>query len=538
MTVPESAKIVLTAHPARDAKDDGIAASVETILTGFGLLLSAVVVCWFRFFLQLRGEWQINPQYSYGFAVPFLTAVLFWRRWPGHSRSNAPATTRWVGLLEVFLLFLLLPLWLILEANPEWRLLYWSSALQVLALSGCMLYRLGGFAWVRYFAPPLLFALVAVPWPIGMERAAIQGLMRFVAGLTVDFADGLGIAAVQHGNLIEVSTGIVGIDEACSGVRSLQSGLMLSLFLGEMHRFCWVKRLWLVVGSLVFVLSANLARTTFLVWAASHRGIAQMEAWHDPAGVSVMVIVLTSLLGLAHLLRPANPHLASNPVSQPIRLPLAPRWIGVLTLIWLVSSAVAVEAWYRFHETKLVATTHWNVAWPTQNPSFKKTSLPENSLAILRCSQSEAASWEDEQSNQWSAFLLRWAPGKNSVQLAKGHRPDICFPAAGAQMVGDFGQRTFSVGELQMTFRHQTFEMTDKLAHVFYCLWADRASHDPTPLLEDGSQASRFQAVAVGERNLGQQVLEIVIAGPRSHDEAVVAMTDALPCLIQIEREK
>jgi len=417
-----------------------------------------------------------------------------------------------VGLIGFLLLLLFLPLRLVLEANPEWRLVYWVNALQVLGLSGCLLYRLSGWQWVRYFAPPLLFALVAVPWPMGMEKSVIQGLMRLVAGLTVEVAGCLGIPAVQHGNLIEVSAGMVGIDEACSGVRSLQSGLMLSLFLGEMHRFSVVWRLLLLGASLVFVLVANLARTSFLVWAAANRGMAQMEAWHNSAGVLVMLVVLPGLLAMAYLMRPGTAKLEPASAPQPVVFPLVPRWVGVLALVWLATAAFAVEAWYRLHEANLVANPRWTIAWPTQIHGFQRTSVPENSLAILRCSQSAAGFWEDDEGNQLSAFLLRWAPGKNSAQLAKGHRPDTCFPAAGAKLVEDFGKKAFVVRDFEVAFRHQTFETGDALVHVFYCLWPDRISRTEKALREDGSRGSRLQAVAAGKRNLGQQVLEIVLS--------------------------
>ena len=84
-----------------------------------------------------------------------------------------------------------------------------------------------------------------------------------------------GHSLVQHGNLVEVGTGIIGIDEACSGVRSLQSALMLSLFLGEMNRFSLAETA-LLGASLVFVVVANIARTTFLVWTGANHGMRQV----------------------------------------------------------------------------------------------------------------------------------------------------------------------------------------------------------------------------------------------------------------------
>lgn len=80
---------------------------------------------------------------------------------------------------------------------------------------------------------PVCLFLVAVPWPYGIEHPVIQGLTRMDTALTIEILGWIGIPAMQHGNVIELTTGSVGIDKACSGIRSLQATLMLSLFFGE-----------------------------------------------------------------------------------------------------------------------------------------------------------------------------------------------------------------------------------------------------------------------------------------------------------------
>ena len=506
--------------------------SWNRLTDGQALILLALGACWLLFFNDLRDEWQVNPQYSYGYLVPLLGIGLLWRRWPDRPVACPKRTPALFGVVAGLLL-LQLPLNVFLEANPEWRLLYWINGFQVVALTGCFLYRWGGVSWIRHFGPALGFMLIAVPWPMEWEQGIIQGLMRFVAGLTVEVAGLLSIPAIQHGNLIEVGAGTVGIDEACSGVRSLQSALMLSLFLGEMHRFLWLRRAVLVGASLVFVLLANLTRTSFLVWAAANRGLHQMEAWHDAAGNVIMFIVLPSLMVLAYLMKPKTSAALAPPASQPGLFPQTSRWIGLSMMGWLLAVLVATEGWYRYHEKDLIPNLEWSVAWPVDNPQFTKTVVPVNSLAILRCSDSQAAAWEDENDNHWSAFLLRWNPGKNSEQLAKGHRPDICFSAAGARLVDDFGRQTLAANGIPMTFRHQSFATGAKLIHVFYCLWSDRISSHGEPLVENGSYASRLQAVMAGKRNLGQKVLEIVVQGPDSSGDAVAVLKQQLPKLIR-----
>ena len=585
--------------PATTATESRVRLSpllLSWLANGWCWAFLALGICWFFLFVELSEEWQINAQYNYGYVVPLLGLALIWRRWPERPRA-VPTPSNWIAYAGAALLVLLPMIRLVLRANPEWRLLYWLHGLQAVALSFCFLYWIGGGSWVRFFAAPIVFMLIAVPWPMGFEQWAVQNLMRLVAGLTVEVAGLFGIPAVQQGNLIETTGGIVGIDEACSGVRSLQSALMLSLFLGEMHRLSAGRRVGLLGASLLFDLLANLARTTFLVWAAASRGLTQMEAWHDTAGLLVMIIVLPSLLGLAYLMKPrtrrvpgshpvsvgetgAVPSLQKSPqhalqrslptvlplpfrrgegrgegsfhVAYPVVpsiiskgdrtgpswLPPIPRWAGILAVLWIGVGEAASEAWYRVHETQLIAAPRWSVAWPTQNPRFRKTAVPENALAILRCSDSAAATWEDDAGNQWSAFILRWKPGKNSAQLAKGHRPDICFPAAGAHLLDDFGQVSVPIQNFEIPFHHETFDTGGKIVNVFYCLWSDRISPDETPLAKHGPQMTRLLAVLAGKRNLGQQELEVVLAGPETRNDAVAAFKTTLPALIQMDQTK
>jgi exosortase/archaeosortase family protein len=307
---------------------------------------------------------------------------------------------------------------------------------------------------------------------------------------------------------------------------------MLSLFLGEMYRFSVLRRLGLLGASLLLVLASNLTRTTFLVWAAASHGMRQMQTWHDTAGNVIMAIVLPSLILLAWLIKPRGERLGAFGAVTPFVFPMIPRWVGLSVLAWLGVTQVTTEIWYRAHEASLIPNQRWAMAWPVGDPQFEKTEVPETSLAILRCSSSQAASWQDDLDNHWSAFFLRWNPGQNSAQLAKGHRPDICFPAAGAQLVNDFGQVALDANGISMTFRHQTFASGDRLLHVFYCLWSDYRAPNEKPMLEDGSETSRLQAVLAGKRHLGQQVIEFVVVGPDTADEALALLKKQLPRLV------
>src|ERR1700722_9846116 len=89
--------------------------SVAGIGSGRALLLMALGGCWLLFFNELLGEWQVNPQYSFGYVVPLLGLALLWKRWPDRPTA-APGTSSSLSFLVLCLFLLQLPMTLVLEA--------------------------------------------------------------------------------------------------------------------------------------------------------------------------------------------------------------------------------------------------------------------------------------------------------------------------------------------------------------------------------------------------------------------------------------
>jgi exosortase len=498
-----------------------------------GLALPVLIgLAWLQLFLRLRTDWAINPQYSYGYLVPLLSAALLWRRW--QTRPDAgPASgemSMWVALVAIAVLF---PVRLVEEANPEWRLILWAHAFAVTVFSLALIQHAGGNAWRRHFAFPIFFLLVSVPWPVGIEQAVIQNLMRGVAAVTVDVAGFAGITALQRGNVIEIDAGLVGVDEACSGVRSLQTTLMTALFLGELYSFNARRRLALVVAGVLIAIPANVVRTFFLVWVAARHGFDALHRAHDGAGMVVIAMVLPALAGVAAWLkRGAEARASSFPkvVSE-----TAPRAIGFAHALVFVASIIGAdfvtEVWYRAHERDVVANARWSIDWPSGAAEFSDLPISDTSRAMLRCDSAGGAGWADAQANRWRMFFLRWEPGKNSAQLAKGHTPDICLPGTGHRLRAEHATTTVRVGDLSLAFRHYEFDSAGRTLFVFYGLFEDRVSAASTA--EDGSVRSRLVAVLRGRRNLGQQVLEIAVEGPAMPQESIARLAEELPKLVR-----
>src|ERR1017187_8639694 len=115
--------------------------------------LCALPLAWLWFVLinDLRFEWTVNPQYSYGWAVPFLCVFLVWhsgKREAESAERSAPSGKRLApraphlalcALLFALCALLYAPTRLVQEANPGWRLVSWALALEVVGITLCSL---------------------------------------------------------------------------------------------------------------------------------------------------------------------------------------------------------------------------------------------------------------------------------------------------------------------------------------------------------------------------------------------------------------
>ncbi len=543
---------------ARSESSSAVATPAATIDSEFarsgwwaGVLCAVIlwgVLSWF-----LGAEWSLSEQYSYGWFVPLLAAGLFVLRWTDRPAAMPPRLQGpffAAGLACVILALAALPLVRLVEiANPEWRPLGWVHAFLVAGLTLFAIWRSGGRPWLRHFAFPILFFLVAVPWTRGFEDFVIQQLMRGVAHTAVDLVALFGVPAIAEGNLIRIGAGVVGVNEACSGVRSLQTALMFGLLLGELNRFSISRRLVVLAGAVGVALLANTIRATYLVWVAAGRGLGAVEKQHDLIGYLILAAVFLGTLGLAAFLKRGMAHSPVSPKpSAKGRAFSLPVWMFVLCTAWLVLTEIGVEAWYRWHERGLVSSPRWSVAWPEGAPRFREIAIAETAARILRYDEGRGASWSAGASggpSDRAAYFFRWKPGRNSAQLAADHRPDVCLPAAGLEQVADHGRRSWAgaPGGHSLVFQHFQFARhgagRPQSLDVFYCLAEDvsRADLEFNPYISNGGWdhlRKRIRVALAGRRNLGQQMLEVVVFDAASPGEAEREFAALLPTLLRV----
>ena len=506
------------------------------------LLATAGVLAllWLEVINQLKAEWSLNPQYGYGWSVPFLALYLLWRRWP-HRPAPAPPPRKLPGRLlpaaaAVICAFLFLPLRFVAEANPDWRLISWAFTLVVIALTLGCLFLMGGLPWLRHFAFPIVFFLVAVPWPMHLEQVVVQNLMRAVTGINVALLNVVGIPALQLGNVIEVGAGLIGIEEACSGVRSLQATLMVSLFLGELYAFKIRPRILLGAAGALLAFFCNLVRTALLVWIGTRNGTKAIEAWHDPAGLTILSVCLLGLWLLCLLLlRNTNSaiessHVDVNSAPRPLPWPLL-AGLG----IWICFAEAGVQTWYALHQ-QIATNTRWAVQWPVSESRYKSVSIPPEAESLLRYNEGGGGKWEAADGQLWIMYFFRWFPGRTAALFVKNHRPDICLPASGLVLHRESGIRLLQINGANLPIRSYRFDDNGTPLHVFYCYWDGRSSYENATAAEqeDWTARGRLRAAIRGRREIGAQMLELAVWGYQDDGAADRALQRELERIIRL----
>jgi exosortase len=506
-------------------------------------LPAVIVLYWLQLFNQLRYDWTSNPEYAYGWFVPLLAAVIFWQRWKIRPAPNAPlpnpSRDRLVLCVALGLVVLILPIRISSEANIGWRAMFWLHAFVVAGLTCVALWVSGGKSWLRHFFFPVAFLLVAVPWPRVPEGIIVSHLMRVVAAATVDVVAFLGIPAIQHGATLQISTGMLGVDEACSGVRSMHLGIMIGLFLGECYLLSPWRRLWGVVFAIVLALVANVGRTSFLTWMAARFGFGTMNAWHDCAGLMVLVFIMGTIWPSVSLLRTKDgieSHLANhrNPAVMPdVAIRLLPLPLLVVLGLFVPASEALNEAWYQLQDHNLIKNPAWTLCWPTNAVSFQEEPIAPRSLDILHCDHSDGAGWTDENGSVWHGAYLQWEPNNMETYESTEHLPEICLSNAGWKLVQKFPSKTIRVNGIDLSFLRYIFEIDGNTAYVFVCLWQDRHNANHTVQTERADSLNRFQTAFYGERRLERKKIEFALYGPNSAEEAFDQLKQQLQQIIK-----
>jgi exosortase len=453
----------MTPYPPNTSRPPGDALAICALLTG---LIAAF--CWL-----LWPEWQTNPDLSHAFFVPFLFALLVWEsrrqgpsRWmpPGGGSAFAVAAALTAG----FALFALAG---IFAATLAWThatvLALLAAALGLFLLAGLFILadvrlRLVPLNWISLTA--IFLWLLVAPVPVGTYARLTLGLQHWIAGSVLEALHLLGIPARQHGNVIELATTSVGVEEACSGIRSLISCIFAGLFFAAWLVRRPVGRAVLIVIAPLLALGMNFVRSLTLTLLAN-AGKDITGLWHDATGFAILGVTAVMLAGLAMLLetKDSPPPPAKN--AAPTGMPF---WS--VRFFWtVVAAALALGGFFAANSRPPiradatvpnlaallpVRVADWEVLTPNDLYQFADI-LQTNHLMERTYLRTTGAG----QFTQLTVYVAYWAPGQASVSRVASHTPDACWPGSGwtAQPVHDVREIPQLAGLIISPGEHRLF---------------------------------------------------------------------------------
>lgn len=500
------------------------------------VFFASLAAIWGWLFFILSGEWEANAQYSHGWFIPLLATWIFWQRWTTRPEPR-PFSAVFQTAGWIILLLLAAPSAfgiLITGTYPDWRVVLWGLGFAALAVSVTLTAMAGGFPWVKHLSFAYFFTLLSIPWPTAPEKQLTQGLSLLAAQVAATILPLGGIAAVCHGTTIDVGTSVLGVDDACSGIRSFQSSIMAALFLGELFSLRWGYRIFLIFAGLTVAYSLNILRMIILSVAVANGGAGALEKVHDPAGFAILVITMGVLWLFCWLLQklPQARQLpfaeTASGVGRIARGPALACW-GVLgAMVLMVGGS---EGWYAWKGRGLTRAPAWTVLSAKPESGVRDEILDKRVQDMLRYDRGFQRAWHDAQGRQWHLIFTEWEPKRMSLHYAQPHLPEQCQRMIGREIVFKSELRKTQIHGVTLAYNLYKVRGQGREFYLMYVVNDDRIDGKQITI-ESATPTNRLQAVLAGRRNMGQRSIQLALIGESDATKAEAAMLETLPTVI------
>ena len=431
------------------------------------LAASLLGYCW-----RLWPEWSRNPDLSHGIFTPLIFALLL-----AESRTVGDAGwfhsgrgTRMAAQLAGWFALMLFAIAGLLAASLGWSHALVDFVLAV-SLSGALLSGLLSLVADRRNLVPLNWIsltaiglwVLSAPLPSGTYSRLTLGLQGFVASNVLHSLHFLGIPARQSGNLIQLVGTTVGIEEACSGIRSLLSCLYAGFFFAAWQVRSVAGRALLIVLAPLLAIVMNFLRSLSLTLMAN-AGVKIEGFWHDATGFAILGLtaLLLGLLALA-----LSPRLLPSPSAGDENEPRDNRACRRFALVGLGAGVLALVFAFYGRPASVTATDNRDVTalLPDAAEGWQVRTTPDlyQFADILRTKQLAERTYFKEIDGQpvlLTAYVAHWEPGQAPVSLVASHTPDACWPGSGWNAQPDPNLHTvLQVGALSLPIaEHRVFQ--------------------------------------------------------------------------------
>ena len=535
-------------------------ANIRLIL---GILSLAGV--WGMLIYQLQLTWSLNDQYSHGFIVPILCLYLALKTKSKEENNRELSQTSksraWL-FLGIPCLLTLLPLWVIREANSDWRMLNVALFICAASFTFALAYDQGGFNRAKMLAFPILFFMVAIPWPLATDLQLTQWLQGRVSSLIVNILLFMGHEVRLLGNVIDIGVfGQVGVDEACSGIHGLQASLVVSLFLGFYYRLGNIHRIIFSLAGAVVALSLNLLRAfslafiqikghgqllhepLFSIFGLDAPTLHDLAGWVESGGILIVLFLLARMAG-THNHRNTEDEEQNDWENLKASPPIG---FGMGACLWIILIFTATHLHYDQRESSMEKLPKLITSFTDQSIVTEQKSISSLVEAQLHYEDALSAEWQERvlsrtnpydgssiinhEAEYWQGFRCHWESGGACTSILSTHSPASCLPLTGLVQIDPApGKRpkiiTVALRNHHIPFEAYEFAQGNKKLHVFRCFWPNKHFKGKMPSFPSSGYdfRGRIQAAIEGRRNVGGTMLALCIANAQSLEESIAKL--------------
>jgi exosortase A len=232
------------------------------ISTG-GFVLLAVLIGFFilAYFPVLKGlvlAWSSSEEYSHGFLIIPISAFILWNKRQLLAGITFTSSGAGIGVI-------LFSLCLYVIASYS-GIITLASFTMILTIAGMVIYFFGLRAF-KGLLFPLAFLLFMIPVPSQIYSAATIPLQLFVTKVSIWAASLAGMPIYREGNVIYLPDHTLQVVNACSGLRSMVSLLMLSAIFGYLTLTSNLSRTILFFSGIPVSILVNIIRVLLMISA-------------------------------------------------------------------------------------------------------------------------------------------------------------------------------------------------------------------------------------------------------------------------------
>jgi len=253
------------------------------------LLILGICIVWasWSVLAEMWQRWEVDPTFAHGYLVPVGASAILWAR-----RMRMPSFAErpdWWGIGIV-------ALGMILQMIGAYYYIRWLCGAAIIAyLLGAVLL-VGGWPVMKWAAPGIGFLVFMIPLPYRVDVLMRQPLQRISALGSGAALQMLGLPAVVEGNTIVLDDVVLGVVDACSGIKMLVLFFCLSTGMAILVRRNLGERILILLSAVPIAIICNTARIT--VTGVMYVLVGEKWAnlvFHDLAGWLMMPLALALL---------------------------------------------------------------------------------------------------------------------------------------------------------------------------------------------------------------------------------------------------